>query len=444
MTIIGIDDTDSRRKGMCTTYVAARVAERLIRDGATVNRRLLVRLNPAVERKTRGNAALAIHTDAEPDYAFNEARAVIAALTASDDRTSPGLVVAAHRPDDIPAAAGMFYRDGLREIHELSDALSVIEEHGWHHAAIQPDSAGREHEGYGRIGATAAIGAWVGCDEWTYEHLSYRELDRCGTERDVDKESVFAAADAGYPVVWDTVDRGEDEPVCVPNAPGPILYGIRGDEPDACQEVANRIESEPVALSATYRTNQGTDAHIEGGDIGALTKNAGYAVDGIVVDEPETRQGGHTFVTLARPSDVTVSDTGVAVEDRANTIDCAAFEPTKRFRKRVRSLRPGDQITVTGEHEDGTLKLEKLAVRDLSTHELVTPTCPGCESRMESSGTNQGYRCRDCGTDAPGKTERTVERSLSVGWYEVPPCARRHVAKPLVRGGFDGPTHPDR
>jgi tRNA(Ile2)-agmatinylcytidine synthase len=37
-----------------------------------------------------------------------------------------------------------------------------------------------------------------------------------------------------------------------------------------------------------------------------------------------------------------------------------------------------------------------------------------------------------------------VERDLELGWYEVPPCARRHVAKPLVRGGFDAPTHPER
>jgi tRNA(Ile2)-agmatinylcytidine synthase len=63
---------------------------------------------------------------------------------------------------------------------------------------------------------------------------------------------------------------------------------------------------------------------------------------------------------------------------------------------------------------------------------------------MESAGRGQGYRCRDCGTDAPGKTEVPVDRDLERGWYEVPPCARRHVAKPLVRGGFDAPTHPER
>jgi tRNA(Ile2)-agmatinylcytidine synthase len=63
---------------------------------------------------------------------------------------------------------------------------------------------------------------------------------------------------------------------------------------------------------------------------------------------------------------------------------------------------------------------------------------------MESAGRGQGYRCRDCGTSADGKAERTVGRDLEEGWYEVPPVARRHIAKPLVRSGFDAPTHPER
>ncbi|MFB6217742.1 MAG: tRNA(Ile2) 2-agmatinylcytidine synthetase, partial [Halobacteriaceae archaeon] len=141
---------------------------------------------------------------------------------------------------------------------------------------------------------------------------------------------------------------------------------------------------------------------------------------------PETWRGGHVFVELAG---------GPA---------CAAFEPTKRFRDVVRALRPGDRVTACGELADGTLKLEKLAVRELVRTELVTPECPDCGRRMESAGADQGYRCRDCSTAAPGKAERDIERDLDVGWYEVPPTARRHIAKPLVRGGFDAPTHPER
>ena len=446
MTIVGLDDTDSRVAGMCTTYAATRVAERIEAAGMEVHERLLVRLNPAVERKTRGNAALAVHTEMDAERAFRLATDAVASLTAVDDRTSPGVVVADCDPGAVPAAVSRFCTEALRRIHDLEDALALAEEYGFRHAAVRPNGADGDHPGHGRIGALAAVGAWSALEEWTYEHVAYREFSRCGTPRTVDVESVFSAADSGYPAVWDTVDRGEAEPVCVPNAPGPILYGIRGDDPEACRAVADRIESEPVDRAATFRTNQGTDVHVRSGDIGDLRDGAGYVVDGVVVDGPETGRGGHTFFGLANPADVTSEPPGPrpTVPGDERDVACVAFEPTKRFRDRVRALRPGDELTVVGEHDDGTIKLEKLAVRNLVDRKRTTPVCPGCERTMESAGRDQGYRCRRCDTAADGKVPVEVTRDLDPGWYEVPPCARRHVAKPLVRGGFDAPTHPER
>ncbi|ADB61304.1 domain of unknown function DUF1743 [Haloterrigena turkmenica DSM 5511] len=431
MTVVGLDDTDSRDRGMCTTYVAARIAERLRREGCAVERCLLVRLNPAVEYKTRGNAALAIHTDAEPDRAFDVARERLEALAeTADERTHPGLVVTDEDPATVPGEVSVFTRRAIRDHLEISEAVDLLERRGYRSWSVG--------DGRGRIGALAAVGAWNALEEWTHEHISYRESDRWGTPREVDRESVFVAADRGYPEVWDTVDRGESETVCVPHTPGPILHGIRGDDPDAVRNVADRIEGESVASSQLFVTNQGTDVHLRDAKLATVEDDRAYRTDGRVASEPETRRGGHVFVTLEA-----VGDTATRGDDRER-LECTAFEPTKRFRDRVRALRVGDRLTVCGEVSRGTLKLEKFAVRDLVTTERVTPTCPDCERRMESAGRNQGYRCRDCGTSADGKAERPLERDLEVGWYEVPPCARRHIAKPLVRGGFDAPTHPER
>jgi tRNA(Ile2)-agmatinylcytidine synthase len=187
--------------------------------------------------------------------------------------------------------------------------------------------------------------------------------------------------------------------------------------------------SEPVERRETFVTNQGTDAHLRDGDLRGVEEARAYRLDGTVASAPETEQGGHVFFDLA---------------DGEARLRCAAFEPTKRFRDRVRALRVGDRLAVCGEVSEGTLKLEKFAVRELRSTERVTPTCPDCGRRMSSAGRDQGYRCRDCGTSADGKVDRPVERDLEEGWYEVPPVARRHVAKPLVRGGFDAPTHPER
>ena len=435
MTVVGIDDTDSRELGMCTTYVAAEIADRLRQDGGqTISRLLLVRLNPAVEYKTRGNAALAIHTDCDPDHAYALARERLESLAETgDERTNPGLVVTAHDPDDdtAPDDVTRFGRAAIRDHLAIADAEALIDRHGyrsWH--------AG---DGRGRIGALAAIGAWDALPEWTYEYISYREPDRWGTARDVDHESVFAAADWGYPDVWDTVDRGEDETVCVPHTPGPILHGIRGDDADAVRAVADRIESEPVDATQLFVTNQGTDVHLQDGSLSTVEDGHAYRLEGRVTSKPDTRRGGHVFFDLELPA----ADDGVN-EDSGDRLTCAAFEPTKRFRDRVRALRVGDRLTACGEVSDGTLKLEKFAIRELVRTERVTPTCPDCGRTMKSAGRNQGYRCRDCETTAAEKATRDLERDLERGWYEVPPCARRHIAKPLVRGGFDAPTHPER
>ena len=447
MTVIGVDDTDSRERGMCTTYLAARIAER-VEESADVERLLLVRLNPAVEHKTRGNAALAIHTDADPETAFDTAREAVAEAAETDDpRTNPGLVVAPGDPEAVPPEIVDFARDAVRDYHPIADAEERIEAAGYRHAGWK--------EGRGKIGALAAVGAWSasgGLDgEWTYEHISYRERDRWGTTREVDPESVFAAADAAYPEVWDTVDRETGQLVCVPHTPGPILHGIRGDDPDAVRSVAEAIESESVERRAVFATNQGTDAHLQDNDLRDVEDGRSYRVSGAVATAPETRRGGHVFFDLEEEGEEREGDEGEKEEKgeegdegEGERLRCAAFEPTKRFRDRVRSLRPGDRITACGEVAEGTLKLEKFAVRELNRTELVTPDCPECGRSMKSAGAGQGYRCRDCKTTAPGKVERGVARKLEEGWYEVPPEARRHIAKPLIRGGFDAPIHPEK
>ena len=421
MTVVGLDDTDSRETGMCTTYAATRLAERIRDAGGVVERLLLVRLNPAVEHKTRGNAALAVHTDLDAGRAVELADETLDLARTDDPKTNPGAVVADCEPDAVPPQVARFALDAIRALQDSMTATTLADTVGF--ARLQRGN------GRGIVGALAAVGAWAQLEAWTYEHIAYRERKRWGTDRVVDAESVRTVADDSYPTVWDTVDHATDYPVCVPRTPCPILYGIRGDDPETCRAVADGIESEPVDRRATFVTNQGTDVHLQEATPKTVTEASAYRVSGIVIDAPETREGGHVFLTIA---------------EGGTHLHCAAFEPTKRFRDHVRSLREGDHVTVCGEVTDGTLKLEKFAVRELVRTEPATPDCPDCDRTMSSAGRNQGYRCRDCSTTADGKVERPIDRTLEPGWYEVPPVARRHIAKPLVRGGFDGPTHPER
>ena len=474
MTVVGLDDTDSRTRGMCTTYVGHRVAERL-RTRGTVDRLLLVRCNPAVEHKTRGNAAVGIHTDVAPAVAHDLARDVIEELAVREDpATDPGLVVAPAEPGDISDRLARFANAAVRDHLAIDTAERLIDR-------LELCSA-TWGEGRGRIGALAAVGAWNGWTgagagpDWTHECIAYRPRDRWGTPREVDVASVRAAAAAQYPRVWDTIDRASGDVVCVPHTPGPVLFGIRGDDAESVMAAAGAIDAEPIDAMERFLTNQGTDAHLRPGRIGTVRDGRAYRVTGTVIESPETREGGHVFLTIGEgplgatnesghgslgtvahdpsPANAPTRERGRdfagsvgAVRernDREPALPCVAFEPTKRFRDRVRALRRGDRITVCGEVTDGTLKLEKFAVRTLVRTVARTPVCPDCGRRMESAGRGQGYRCRSCTTARAEPAIERLDRGLRPGWYEVPPVARRHVAKPLVRGGFDAPIHPSR
>ncbi len=65
--------------------------------------------------------------------------------------------------------------------------------------------------------------------DFTFEHLTYRQKERWGTPRDIDKESFFEADQETYPETWDTVDLTNRLVVCVPHSADPVLFGIRGE-----------------------------------------------------------------------------------------------------------------------------------------------------------------------------------------------------------------------
>lgn len=418
MITIGVDDTDSEY-GLCTTYLAATMMARLQEIGEVRGLPRLVRLNPAVAFKTRGNAAVAFSLDTDlPEEAKEIAlRTVLELSDFSGPKTNPGLVVA----EEVPADLSSFYRRALFEVLEVGEAEEIIEAHGLWSRAFKNRR--------GLIGALAAVGSEF--PDWTYELLAYRRPERWGTPREIDEGSVWRADALTYPRTWDTVDHRNRKVVFAPHSKDPVLFGIRGEGPEPLGEALETIKSEPFERAVIYRTNQGTDAHILRGEIAKAAEDGSYRLRGVVASGAKPIEGGHLFFPLR-------------AEDGNSAINCAAFEPTKNFRDRVRALLPGDLIEVYGAVRRGTLNLEKMEVVALAEGTVQeAPVCPGCGRRMKSAGRGQGYRCRGCGTKAGGKVEAPIPREIELGFYEVPPSARRHLSKPLVRMRGER-VHPSR
>jgi len=255
--------------------------------------------------------------------------------------------------------------------------------------------------------------------DFTYELIVYRERARWGTPRRIDEESVWRADALTYPRTWDTVDHHNNRIVFAPHSADPVLFGIRGSDPQAILGAFQTIKSEPVERSVLYQTNQGTDAHILQGHVADVRDSESYRLHGFVAGATQAIAGGHLFFQL---------------QEGDARISCAAFEPTKNFRGVVKQLILDDELEVYGSVQEGRLNLEKINILHLADIvETSAPICTQCQKRMESAGKGQGYRCRRCKTHAEERVRRIIARNLETGYYEVPPCARRHLSKPLVR-----------
>lgn len=414
--LIGIDDTDSR-EGMCTTYLGALLIEELKRYGTVPTQPLLVRLNPTVPFKTRGNASICIKIDTSTPYIVMEhvIKKVSTMAILSCENTNPGIVfVNEDEYEKVYKTLKSFFYKTVREIITIKEAELLISTLKIHAKAFK--------NGRGLIGALAACGAMLIADwDHTFEYLAYRYCDKWGTPREVDQHSFFVADCATYPHTWDTVDVLNKMIVCVPHSHDPVLFGIRGNDVLSVSKAAEMIISEPIYMSCIYRTNQGTDMHLISVENFSLIKEMqSYIVTGIVISAPKTIKGGHTIFSI--------------VDEYSNSLDCAAFEPTKNFRTLIRKLIVGDKVQVFGSVINTTLNIEKIEL--LSVNSLVishNPICPLCLKSMKSAGKGQGYRCKKCGTKSNVSVQSEIVRDLKPGLYEVPPSARRHLSKPLIR-----------
>jgi tRNA(Ile2)-agmatinylcytidine synthase len=208
--------------------------------------------------------------------------------------------------------------------------------------------------------------------------------------------------------------------VCVPHTPDPVLFGIRGESPSWVMVARSMIASEKPAIEQIWITNQGTDAHLIDGKIGSLSEGLSYRVHGTVAGAPGTGKGGHVSFTI---------------REGHHDVRCMAYEPTKGFRNLVRQLVQNDVVIGVGSYKKGSINLEKMQVCSLARAMNVRPpVCPGCKKRMTSDGRKKGYKCKKCGARTAEPEVQEIPRVLSPGWYEVPPTARRHLAKPLCRG----------
>ncbi|ANF23628.1 tRNA(Ile2) 2-agmatinylcytidine synthetase TiaS [Thermococcus piezophilus] len=411
---IGIDDTDSPN-GMCTTYLGAILYRELSRIAEPIDLPRLIRLNPNIPYKTRGNGAVAMTFEVDEDLITEVKNTVHFYVDRLADfeheNTNPGVVFV---EGEIPKELVEFAMKALHEHITIEEAEKAARNAGVEYFKFKV--------GRGIIGALAAVAYPL--ERFSYELLAYREPDNWGTPRRVDKESVFLADSWSYPFTYDNVDPYKRSVLITPHGKDPVLVGIRGIDRGKVLQTFEMVRfEEPVTFYQLYKTNQNTDDHLTYKKIGELKLYDSAVVRGTVV-KPYWERGRHVFFEL---------------EDETGRIRIAAFEPTKKFRNYVRKLLPGDEIIAAGgvkEHEGVlTLNLEKFyPVKLVPKFEYRKPKCPRCGVTMKSKGNY--LKCKHCGYKMPKKLIPVeVPRELERKIYEVPPDARKHLSRPLVLPG---------
>ena len=415
---IGIDDTDSE-KGGCTTYTAAVLFQELLGRGFKPSDfPWLVRLNPNIPWKTRGNGALAIHFFIDEEQIEDVHRIAMETVdkttVASARGTDPAI---AFLKGQVPRALREYSTRALHDVLSVREARAVARRAG---AEVHALMGVR-----GLIGSLAAIGADLESVEHTFEIIAYRISENLGYPRRIDHDSVKLMNSKYGNRTFNNLDSESGRVLVSPHGLDPVLLGIRGYSPndvlDAFKELQLNEEIERVMI---FRTNQGTDAHLRKTRKAAdLKPHQSGVLTGRVDDVPRVLRGGHVIFRL---------------RDDSGLIDCAVYRPTGSLAMAARDLLPGDTVRVYGgvrRWREGTptLNVEKLEVIHMVEKiQQANPMCSSCGGRCESMGRGQGLRCKKCGqrNEYASKIQVRQERHIQSTIYVPPPRARRHLTKP--------------
>ena len=411
---IGIDDTDSKF-GMCTTYLAYRIVSVLRKRGDKIAEYpRLIRLNPNIPWKTRGNGAVGITVrTSDPNGAKRRIISMVKKYSDTINGANPGLVFL--ESDNVPDKLCEFAREALWRVIPRKRAR---------------DMAKSEHlechwigNGQGLVGAISAIGYKFA--DTTMELLAYRRTSNIGKPRRIEASSVQRMHERTFPHTFNSYDVKTKRVLIAPHGADPVLYGIRGEDAKTLIAASRTIGGESSVGHMIFVSNQGTGDHLANTlQADCLHAHESGMIEGSLDSEPYNIGGGHVRL---------------AINSQGTLVDCFVYKPTG-MGKIVRSLVRGDKIRIGGAIRRARAGLNKtLNVETIKVIKLVNivqelnPLCNNCSKRMKSKGVGQNFKCIRCGNTARNKKQTIVKRNITVGSYVAQPSAQRHLSRPAHR-----------
>ncbi|MCY3976104.1 MAG: tRNA(Ile)(2)-agmatinylcytidine synthase [Thaumarchaeota archaeon] len=410
---IGIDDTDSKY-GMCTTYLAYELVRLLRKEVDFLDYPKLIRLNPNIPWKTRGNGSISIKIKTT-NFGRLKTRIInlVMGLADIENGANPGLVF--YYNDVIPNRLINFSQSALFKLISRNKIKQFLESND-----VDYFSSGNSQ---GLIGATSAIGYQF--NDHTFELITYRKKSKIGGVRKISLDNV-KLIQKKYATIFNSYYKNRI--LITPHGPDPVFYGIRGEDVKSliCASKLIQTNEHPKGYMV-FKSNQGTSSHLDNQiDTSKFEPYASGTITGHISTIPIVNKGGHVtfFIT-----------------NNSYTVKCISYRQT-RLMNILMHLLVGDLVSVGGgirkasKKHERVLNLELLKILKLVKHvKLANPKCKICNKNMKSEGHDQGFECRKCKTKQTHKIIINVQRSIKCGTYIPIPNAHRHLTRPLQRLG---------
>ncbi len=411
---VALDDADSHYGG-CTTYVTYRVVKDLLRRGFSLaGLPALVRLNPYVPFKTRGNAAtrftLVVEDESRVCDVVDHVVSLVCEYSEHRGKASPGVAVLVARSLEVPEVLRWLYLKAVRDVVTLDVVSEVC-------GVVGVKLFG----GKGRVGAAAALGASF--DDATYELLVYSDPSKKRNVR-LDLSYVELLDWLTHPLTFANVDLEDEKILISPAGPDPVLVGVRGDSPiHVVLFVSSLLPyiGDVVEGWLLYKTNQATELHVDHLPPRSYTYMPSRDV-GLVRSVERTRVRHVRAVTnkdklfvyrhLGKIAAVLEDSIGLVVEWWGG-----------------RKLDSDGYYTY----------VEGLRVLSSRLVEVRNPRCPKCGARLESCGRGR-LRCRRCGymLEKPVRELHAVKLRMRKLLSLPKLSEHRHLMKPTSRIGLEG------
>jgi len=430
---IGIDNVDSYWGG-CTTHFGYLVVKKILSlGGYLVDYPRLIRLNPDIPWKTRGNGCVAIDLMMPKNRVKEFVMWIkeflldyIDVIEGASSKNQPAIVIIDGDKLDAETLALLhkLYKRAVCSVVAVTEAINILKSIENKILLAYYPMGPR-----GLVGALSALGNLL-ISDYTYELLIYRKLSERDRERFIHIDDKIFEILLEREDTFANVDHETQKILITPAGPDPVIAGIRGDTITGILSTFRKLEKY-INYDGwmIFVTNQGTNENF----LHSKDREIDYYTQVLLemrLTDMIHRKGGHISIEAFYNHDRFLINFYQESGRMRWVIKKLAYETKIYIGGGIKpNKQPGETDKVINPqivYMPGTL---------INIIVKARPICPSCKVTLKSGGKGNIYKCKKCGYTIPG-TETSINKTKVLPTLLLPPYRSiLHISKPLKRIG---------